>query len=180
MTLTELIVYCLLLSLFGLMLFLNLPHRTDATTEDMHQAATIASKALARLSLELGNASASSVTQSKTPPGVMFLSANADGYSSFSYLSTGELAWLGWIGYFLDGGKLERVWYPFKAGVVRSAVTSTPVALELLRTGSPQILADGVAGFTVTAQSDNLWQFDLELSIEGSELTLTSGTGARN
>ncbi len=181
MTLTEVCVYCTLLSIFALMLFINLPTRGAATSEELRAAVSKADTVLERLTLELGNASANSVTQVKTAPaGLIFLTASIDGFEDFTYTSTGDLAWLGWVGYFQVDDKLVRLYYPFKAGVARSAITSTPTYAEMVKGGSGKVLCDDVSGFNITLPEANLWQFDLQLTVGGSQVTFTSGGGARN
>jgi hypothetical protein len=180
MTLTEVIVYCVLLSLFSIMLFVNLPNRGNATAEDLHEVATEADYALKRLTLEAGNTSATSLTITKSPSGVVFLAANDDGYSNFTYTNAGEIAWKGWVGYFLQGDDLIRVWYPFKSGVARAAVTTAPNPSEMIASESRQVLCDKVTSFSIINAEANLWQFELKLNIDGSQATLTSGAAARN
>lgn len=180
MTLTEVMVYCVLLSLFCTMLFLTMPNRPNATAEDLEVATARADVALRQLTHELGNASASSVTQLTSPAGVAFLSGNSDGYKAFTYLASGEIGWYGWVAYVLDGGKLKRVWYPFKSPTARASVSTTPAASELLKTGKSEVLCQNVSTFAVTLPEANLWQFEIRLKVGASESTLTSGAGARN
>jgi hypothetical protein len=180
MTLTEVMVYCTLLSLFSLMLFVNLPNRGNATSEDLRAAASKADTVLEKMTLELGNASATSVTSSKSPTGIMFLSASGDGFTAFQYTTAGELAWHGWVGYFQEGDSLLRVWYPFKSGVARSAVTTTPSPSEMLKVGNRQVMGNGISALTISVPEANLWQIELKLAVDGSETTLVSGAAARN
>jgi hypothetical protein len=74
MTLTEVLVYCALLSMFTMLLFISLPTRDSATSEDLRNATSKADAVLERLTLELGNASASSVSHSVSPSGIIFRS----------------------------------------------------------------------------------------------------------
>lgn len=180
MTLTEVMVYCILLSIFSMMVFLNLPQHTNATLVDLHEATTVANKALTRMTLEIGNASASSVSVTASPMGVMFLSGSSDGYGSFGYTSAGELAWRGWVGYFLDSTRLTRVWYPLPAPVARSAVSTPPTPATMLAGGTRTVVCDRVSRFVVSLPEANLWECELTLRVTGSEATLISGAGARN
>lgn len=180
MTLTELTVYCSLLSLFAVMLFVNLPTRGSATSEDLRAATSKGEAVLERLTLELGNASATSVTNSVSPPGIRFLAAAADGFTPFAYTAAGELAYQGWVGYFLDKGRLVRVWLPLGSASARTAVTTTPTASALLQTGKANVVCDDVNAFSVILAEANLWQIELKLNVDGSIATLVSGAGARN
>lgn len=180
MTLTEVCVYCTLLSLFALMLFVNLPTRGNANAENLRAATSKADTLLERLTLELSNASASSVQTHTSPAGVLFLAATRDGFTSFTYTSTGDLAWLGWVGYFQDGNKLERVYLPLKSASARSAVTTTPSYEEMVKVGTRQVLTDDLVSFAVTSPEFNLWQLDVKLSLDGNQVALSTATGARN
>lgn len=180
MTLTEVLVYCILLSLFLLLLFINLPTRGSVSSEDLRQAAASADNALERLTKELSNASATSVSSVASPPGVVFLVATNNGASNFTYTTSGELAWRGWVGYFLVDKALVRVWHPLGSAVDRSGVTTTPTYATMVASKKQSKLIGNVGGFTVSLPEANLWQFDLKMSVKGNITTVTSGAAARN
>ena len=180
MTLTEVLVYCTLLGLFATMLFANLPQRGNQTTEDLRVATGQATQALRRVTLELSNASSSSVAAVSSPSGVIFLSAQANTATNFSYTSSGELAWQGWVGYFLQSGSLVRVWYPFSSGMARASVGTAPTAATMLAAGTSATICRGVNSFTITSPEANLWQAEIGLTVRGNMVTVSSGAGARN
>lgn len=180
MTLTEVCVYCTLLSMFALMLFVNLPTRGSAASESLRVATSKADTVLERLALELSNASASSITTSKTPAGVLFLVATGDGFTNFTYTSAGDLAWLGWVGYFQNASKLERIYLPLKTPSARSAVTTAPTYAEMVKGGTRKVLTDDLVSFAVSPTETNLWQADLRIALDGNQVTLSTAAGARN
>lgn len=180
MTLTEVVVYCTLLSIFSLMLFINLPTRSDVNSEDLRVATAKADDMLERLTLELGNSSATSVSSLLSPTGVRFLSASEDGFSNFSYTNDGQIAWLGWVGYFWHEQRISRVWYPFKSPMARSSIASAPSYAEMMAGGSQRIVCERVSNFAITSPETGLWQFQVELLVGQSRAALVSGAGARN
>ena len=180
MTLTEVVVYCVLLGVFTVMLFTNLPQRGNQASEDLRLATTVTGKILSDLTLELSNASSTSVAVSQSPVGIQFLSAQQNLASSFSYTSGGELAWRGWIGYFLRKGDLIRVWYPLSAAVERSSVGTAPTAATMLASGKIETIARGVKTLVVSSPAANLWQIEIVFDVGGSQVTLSSAAGARN
>lgn len=180
MSLAEVVVYCMLLTVFSLMLFTNLPQRDSLTREDLRTATNQAASVLSRWTVELSNASANSIAVSSSPPGVLFLSAQADRSSNFQYTSSGELAWQGWVGYFQQGSNLVRVWYPLPAGAARSTIATTPTPSMLLASGSTSTISGKVKNFSVTSPQANLWQADLQIDVKGSSVVLSSAVGARN
>ncbi len=180
MTLTEVVVYCVLLGVFTVMLFTNLPQRGNQTSEDLRLATSMAGKMLNDLTLELSNASSTSIVVSSSPAGVQFLSAQRDLSSSFSYTSSGELAWQGWIGYFLQKGDLVRVWYPLSSAVDRSSAGTAPTAATMLASGKLETIGRGVKSFVVSSPAANLWQIEIIFDVGGNQVTLSSASGARN
>ncbi len=181
MTLMEVLVYCMLLSLFSILLFVNLPTRDSASSEDLRQAVARADNALELLTQELSNSSDTSVTAITSPPGVIFLTGSARSETSFTYTADGQIAWIGWIGYFLVDKALVRVYYPLPSGgVARSSVTATPTYATMIATGTRNPVCADVEAFSVTIPEANLWQFDLRMNLRGNITTVTSGAGARN
>lgn len=176
----EVMVYCLLLSLFSLLLFVNIPRRGLTSSEDLRQAVASADNALERLTKELSNASATSVSAVASPPGVVFLVAAASPSTSFSYTTAGEIAWQGWVGYFLVDNALVRVWHPLPAPLPRSTVTATPTYETMITSKNQGRLVGGVSSFIVSLPEANLWQFDLKMDLKGNSTTVTSGAAARN
>lgn len=180
MTLVEVVVYCMLLTVFSLMLFTNLPQRDSLTREDLRTATNQAATVLSRWAVELSNASASSISVTSSPPGVLFLSAQADRATNFRYLSSGELAWQGWVGYFQQGSNLVRVWYPLPAATARSAVVTTPSPTMMLASGKSSTISQKVRRFVVTSPQANLWQAELRVDVKGNSVGVSSAVGARN
>ena len=180
MTLAEVVVYCGLLCVFSMMLFTNLPQRDSIASEDLRTATSQASTALSRWAVELSNASASSISVTTAPPGMLFLSAQSDLASNISYTSNGEIAWKGWVGYFQQGNTLVRVWYPLPASAARSAVGSAPLPTVMLSSGQKKVLSQKVKSFSVSSPEANLWQSGLTIDVKGSSVTVNSGVGARN
>lgn len=180
MTLTEVMVYVVLLSLFSVLLFTSLPTRNSAMSEDLRAAAARADTVLERIALELGNSSASSVLASQSPPGVVFLSASSDGFAPITYTTEGEIAWLGWLAYLQEGDRLVRIWAPFASAVGRARVGQPPTLDALRKQGTATVVTSNVERFTVRTEEANVWLFDLRVSVAGNATTLVSGTGARN
>ena len=180
MTLTEVMVYCVLLSFLSLLLFVNLPQAGNQSREDLRVATQQASRALNRLTLELSNSSASSVLLHSSPPGVQFLSAQSETGGSFSYTSGGELAWRGWVAYTLRGQELVRLWYPLPAPRARASVGSPPSLATMLSGGKSQVVCRGVRSFSALGAESNLWRAELVVSVGNSQTTVSSAAGARN
>lgn len=175
----EVCVYCTLLSLFALMMFLNLPSRGIFNSESVRATTSKADTVLERLVLELSNASATSVATTTSPTGVLFLVAT-DGFTSFTYIDS-ELAWTGWVGYFQVDNRLVRVYYPYKTPVARASVTTTPTYAEMVLSGTSVVLTDDVVSFAVSLPESNLWQVDLKLNADGTnQVAVGTAAGARN
>ncbi len=180
MSLVEVVVYCGLLTLFSIMLFTNLPHRDSVSREDLRTAANVASRILDQWSVELSNASGNSIVVTTSPSGMIFLSAQDNRSSNFSYTSSGDLAWQGWVGYFQQGSSLVRVWYPLSGGTTRSAVASAPSPTVMLASGTSRTLSKNLKSFSVTAPQANLWQAKIQIDVKGNSVDLTSAVGVRN
>ncbi len=180
MTLVEVAVYCVLLSLFSVVLFGSLPGASNASLEKLQDATVTANLDLTKLTMELSNSAAPSVTIFSKPPGIAFLAAVQEADQPFTYTLTGEIAWIGWVGYLWDGSTLTRYWYPLKAPSLLASVGKVPTPDTLITGGTSKALRGRVSQFSVSLKEAGLWQVELQTEVDGHFATLTSGVGARN
>lgn len=180
MTLVEVAVYCVLLSIFSVVMFMTLPSRTSGSLEKLQEAAVTANADLGRMTQEMSNASASSIVVTSSPVGVIFLSAATDMGQPFTYTSSGGIAWAGWVGYFLEGSVLTRYWLPLKTAVARDAVGTVPTATSLISAGVAQRMKGKVNSLLITSPESNVWQVTIQVEVDGHKVKFSSGTGARN
>ncbi len=179
MTLTEVIVYCFLLAVFSVTAFLSMPASQNRSLENLEHATTEMSLVMTRLSKEMSNSSRSRVIVSTEPRGVVFLSASTPAREVFTYNSSGELLWEGWVGYFLVKGELLRTWQPLKVPAVVASVGSAPMTQELLG-ARPVPVARGINEFRVVPEKGNVFRITARLEIQGSSMELQSGVVVRN
>lgn len=184
MTLTEVLVYITLLSLFTILIFVNLPRTTNQSLEDIQEATVVAQASLTRMSLELGNSSASSVSTPPEQDSLVFLGLSADGRQPAGYTESGKLAWAGWVAYSQLRGftpTLVRSWKALPRPLAREDILDLLTVADVTREEThPTILARNVKSFSVLATDGGVWQMKLTLEVHGSTVTISSSAKPRN
>ena len=177
MTLMEVVVYCALLSLFSIMMFLTLPTRSSQATLALQEAAQEAAVALRKISQELANSSRSHVSSSKEPPWLTFPSAVPKDDREFAYFSDGGIAWTGWVAYLAQDGKLMRHWSPYSAPTASSKL-GLPPSFGNTKGGQPIVKA--LSSISAHESAPKVWTIALTVAADGSEIEMRTAVEVRN
>lgn len=176
MTLMEVVVYCALLSLFSVMMFLTLPTRQNQATLALQEAAQEAAVALRKISQELANSSRSHVVTNKDPQSLVFLSAVPSDDREFAYFSDGAIAWTGWVAYLAQDGKLVRHWSPYSAPLAASKVGLPPS----FQTRGGQAIVKSLSSISAAESAPKVWSVSLTVAADGSQIEMRTAVEVRN
>lgn len=178
-TLTEVLVYCALLSIFSTIFFLSLPGRGFQSSEDIQQASQSANFALNALSSRISNSAATHIRTHEKPSGLIFLSAQVKSGAPFEYTKSGELGWLQWEGVFWEEDQLVSYSIPFEQATALTSVEKAP-SWEEFSKYKRRVLVQNVRAFKYDVNKYGSWILFLEVQSGQSWQQLRTGAKPRN
>jgi hypothetical protein len=178
LSLVEMMVYCVLLSLFATIFFISLPVRNNAGVENLSLSAERAGTLLNKLHQGIANSAVGKVSSLKGGQGIIFLSATNAATEKFQYSDSGALLWRQWEYYLLDGEQIVHSSLPLEKASKLSA-TGVPPDLNSSSGIQKEVFASGVKGFEV-AQDEGAWSLRLVLEVDGSTYQIETAARPRN
>lgn len=179
LTLMEVVVHCVLLSLFTIIVFGSIPRRQTDSMRELQQASMEANQALTEIGLDLANGNGR-IVHLQNPPTLAIPVASQDRRTPFVHTSAGETLWYGWAVYRLEGDRLYRYYQAFPEPTVSARIAAEP-GLELLPTsGAREVVARHLSSFQTTLVKPGLWQVSMSVALGDSEAKLSFRGRPRN
>ena len=176
MSLMEVVVYCCLLSLFSVMLFLTLPVRSGNSQLALQEAYNEGAATLRLISRELANSSRSKLVIDKSGDELSFLSAAPEDGGAFEYDTQGNIQWTGWLTYGEQKFSLFRYWSPFS----KPSPLSSVLSLAQLGRGPAEVVVRDLQSFRVWEEPTGCCNFRLTIRVEESSVEVGAAVVVRN
>lgn len=176
MSLLEVVVYCFLLSLFSVMLFLTLPVRNADSHMALQEANNEGAAALRLISRELANSSRSKLMVDSKGQGLSFLSGTPEDGGAFEYDTQGQVLWTGWLSYSVQKSSLVRYWRPFS----KPSPLSSVLALNQMGSVAPEVVIRDLQEFKVWEQPSGCCNFRLAITVDRSSVEVGAAVLVRN
>ena len=167
MSLMEVVVYCSLLSLFSVMIFLTIPVRSGNSQMALQEAYNEGAAALRLISRELANSSGDKLS---------FLSAAPEDGGAFEYDTQGNIQWTGWLTYGRQEFSLVRHWNPFSRP---SSLSAVPSLTQMTGAPAETVIRD-LQSFKVWETAAGCCNFRLTIRVEESDVEVGAAVVVRN
>lgn len=176
MSLMEVVVYCCLLSLFSVMLFLTIPVRSGNSQMALQEAYNEGAATLRLISRELANSSRAKLVIDRNGDELSFLSAAPEDGGAFEYDTQGNIQWTGWLTYADQKFSLVRFWRPFNKPLSVSAV---PSPAQMPQAPVETVIRD-LQSFKVWEEPAGCCNFRLTIRVEDSQVEVGAAVVVRN
>ena len=176
MSLMEVVVYCCLLSLFSVMIFLTIPVRSGNSQMALQEAYNEGAAALRLISRELANSSRAKLEVNGSGDKLSFLSAAPEDGGAFEYDTQGKIQWTGWLVYAQQEFSLVKFWKPFSSP---SSLSAVPSLSQMGEVPAETVIRE-LQGFKVWQQPAGCCNFRLTIRVEESNVEVGAAVVVRN
>jgi len=176
MSLMEVVVYCSLLSLFSVMIFLTIPVRSGNSQMALQEAYNEGAAALRLISRELANSSRAKLVVDRSGDKLSFLSAAPEDGGAFEYDTQGNIQWTGWLTYGRQEFSLVRHWNPFSRP---SSLSAVPSLTQMTGAPAETVIRD-LQSFKVWETAAGCCNFRLTIRVEESDVEVGAAVVVRN